>query len=195
MTRIRFPGSKLNIDITSSTLETDTISEITPNNGIAINSTLKLLYMPYTRVNITSNTSLSGISTMTDIPFSNISQALPVGSTDYNTSTYTYTAPVNGIYKFNGFLHISGIDVNNNTSKIQFLIYATAMPVFIGGFSKIKSGGNEAIIPFNHQIYLTSGTAVKLQIQSDGTLTTLILVGDAGGIKGSNLTCQLITKI
>jgi hypothetical protein len=160
-----------NTDITG-TLSLDDVQERTLNHGIDIASNLKLSTQPFFIMTLSGQQNLSTASTPTTLQFN--TSTINIG-THFNTSTYTFTAPVTGVYLFNTNLNFSGLAGDMATFTLDLYVNTTQRKIWDGNISSIRNSANLYTHNCTYLLKLNSTDTVILRIESSGTLTNFRL--------------------
>lgn len=90
-------------------------------------------------------------------------------NSDYNNSTYTFTAPVTGIYQFGTIVRVGGVVGTMTIGFLRFLVNGS-IPylVALGDPSSISTGGNEMTFESNIVLNLTASDTILVQLSISG---------------------------
>lgn len=97
--------------------------------------------------------------------------ALANTGSNYNTSTYKFTAPVNGNYLFGGSLNLSGLS-SSASANLLFQLNGTNLTYAVA--SVIGTGASSTSISTTTILALTAGQTVNLAIQASITGVAII---------------------
>jgi len=115
-----------------------------------------------------------------DVQFSQ--ETYDIGS-NFNTTTYSFTAPVNGYYDFKANIQWSGIQTNCSQFLVRLVLTGQ---LFVGDYiAGIDDFSMLNAIAFYYQsvaatAYMTAGDTCKVEVLYTGT-TGVVKVNDGGG--------------
>ncbi len=100
---------------------------------------------------------------------------------NYDNSTYTYTAPTTGRYRFEGSVRLQGLSVGNHTRCILELVTTgTTYILYDLNLDNFKSASNVACLPFSITASMSSNNTAFLRL----TISNGALDVDIGGAAG-----------
>jgi hypothetical protein len=156
-------------------------------DDLEVSGNQKYTGSPIFLMRLSGNQNLSTASTFTTLQFNTSDINL---STVFNTSTYTFTAPVTGVYEFAFNLQFSGINSDMALSEIQIVAGGSNYLPFRADMGGMLGTGNFYSVCGVMQIKLTATQTALIQAKSSGTLSGPWQL-DASG---SYFSGKLITK-
>jgi len=142
-------------------------------DGLILNSSgqVSLPKLPYAMVNVSADTAVTPVA---DVPFDNIVSSQGIS---WNTSTYQFTVPVNGLYKFSGAVRLEAdrsyvywivADSSNNVVQTNKLV-----------LSHGYSGAGFTTATGSCLLSLSTGTNYKIRVADSSASSINCLAGQS----------------
>lgn len=101
-------------------------------------------------------------------------------ASNYNTGTFTYTAPTTGTYIFGGVIYGFGYGAGHTEQNIQIITTATTFNMYtVNPF--LMAGNDTLVVPFSQQCHMTAGDTAFINLFV-GTSTNTVGVGGLLGL-------------
>ncbi len=100
-------------------------------------------------------------------------------NTDFNTATFTYTAPTTGKYKFGGVIYGFGYLVGHTQQTINLVTTATTFAMYtVNPFT--MAGNGTLVLPFSQECLMTAGNTAIIQVNVNNSTKVIGLGGLLG---------------
>ena len=149
-------------DLKVNEIKTDTIKNQAGTTVMTVDSTGRLLRPSSTLVAFDATTVTGGTITSGTIPFN--TAALNLGG-HFNTSTYKFTAPVDGVYEFHARFLCGDGSNNDNASGTVKMILDGSTSISEGHFNTTDAWENVKLFRI---ISLTANQTIETQMTGSG---------------------------
>lgn len=99
--------------------------------------------------------------------------------TNFNTGTFTYTAPTTGSYAFGGVIYGFGYGAGHTQQSINLVTTATTFAMYtVNPF--LMSGNSTLVVPFSQQCHMTAGDTATITVNVNNSTKTIGIGGVLG---------------